>query len=214
MPPPTQQSRPFFSNFLAAFRSSQLSSTPIISNTTSSHPKPAHTHSHSHSHSQSTPSQPRQINPSAKPNAPSTTLRGIDRNRPANPSSSPMGSYDSSPSPHASSFLHAHQSPSQHPHPHQPQPPSQNCSANPHAHPASPPNATPAQNRYGVNGGFKTAAERRGSDSSSEGFRDVMGREKWYIGGRTQMGEERYFQLGVVRRRRSGGEMSLDRLSL
>lgn len=55
---------------------------------------------------------------------------------------------------------------------------------------------------------------RRGSDSSSEGFRDVLGKEKWYIGGRTAGGEERYFKLGTVRRQRSWGERSLDRLSL
>lgn len=57
-------------------------------------------------------------------------------------------------------------------------------------------------------------SNRRGSDSSSEGFRDVMGKEKWYIGGRTAAGEERYFKLGVVRRQRSGDRLSLDRLSL
>lgn len=57
-------------------------------------------------------------------------------------------------------------------------------------------------------------SRRRGSDSSSEGFRDVLGAEKWYIGGRTAAGEERYFKLGVVRRQRSGGSLSLDRLSL
>lgn len=58
------------------------------------------------------------------------------------------------------------------------------------------------------------ASRRRGSDSSSEGFRDVLGAEKWYIGGRTGQGEERYYRLSVVRRRRSGGSLSLDRLSL
>ncbi|KAL2165047.1 hypothetical protein VTH06DRAFT_343 [Thermothelomyces fergusii] len=41
---------------------------------------------------------------------------------------------------------------------------------------------------------------RRGSDSSSEGFREVLGAEKLYIGGRTATGEERFFKLGVVRR--------------
>ena len=55
---------------------------------------------------------------------------------------------------------------------------------------------------------------RRGSDSSSEGFRDVLGAEKWYIGERTATGEEKYFKLGVVRRHRSGDRLSLDRLSL
>ncbi|OIW31845.1 hypothetical protein CONLIGDRAFT_242776 [Coniochaeta ligniaria NRRL 30616] len=55
---------------------------------------------------------------------------------------------------------------------------------------------------------------RRGSDSSSEGFRDVLGADKWYIGGRTAGGEEKFFKLGVVRRVRSGDRLSLDRLSL
>ncbi|RKU47275.1 hypothetical protein DL546_009094 [Coniochaeta pulveracea] len=58
------------------------------------------------------------------------------------------------------------------------------------------------------------SGSRRGSDSSSEGFRDVLGAEKWYIGGRTAAGEEKFFKLGVVRRVRSGDRLSLDRLSL
>lgn len=55
---------------------------------------------------------------------------------------------------------------------------------------------------------------RRGSDSSSEGFRDVVGAEKWYIGGRTAGGEEKYFKLGVIKRQRSIDRLSLDQLSL
>ncbi|KAL2016326.1 hypothetical protein VTK56DRAFT_3867 [Thermocarpiscus australiensis] len=55
---------------------------------------------------------------------------------------------------------------------------------------------------------------RRGSDSSSEGFRDALGAEKLYIGGRTATGEEKFFKLGVVRRVRSGDRLSMDRLSL
>ncbi|KAI0406897.1 hypothetical protein F4802DRAFT_80860 [Xylaria palmicola] len=58
------------------------------------------------------------------------------------------------------------------------------------------------------------SAHRRGSDSSSEGFRDVLGADKWYIGGRTAGGEERFFKLGVVKRVRSQDRLSLDRLSL
>ncbi|KAK2027349.1 hypothetical protein LX32DRAFT_653932 [Colletotrichum zoysiae] len=42
---------------------------------------------------------------------------------------------------------------------------------------------------------------RRGSDSSSEGFRDVLGADKWYIGGRTAAGEEKFFKLGTIRRK-------------
>ncbi|KAK3390151.1 hypothetical protein B0H63DRAFT_107591 [Podospora didyma] len=55
---------------------------------------------------------------------------------------------------------------------------------------------------------------RRGSDSSSEGFRDARGADKLYIGGRTATGEEKFFRLGVIRRVRSGDRLSLDRLSL
>ncbi|KAK0643881.1 hypothetical protein B0T16DRAFT_459977 [Cercophora newfieldiana] len=58
------------------------------------------------------------------------------------------------------------------------------------------------------------SARRRGSDSSSEGFRDALGADKLYIGGRTATGEEKFFKLGVVRRVRSGDRLSLDRLSL
>ncbi|KAF2155983.1 hypothetical protein K461DRAFT_290952 [Myriangium duriaei CBS 260.36] len=63
-----------------------------------------------------------------------------------------------------------------------------------------------------------SANRRRGSDSSSEGgFRDVAtsrGGEKWYIGGRTAGGEERYYKLSMVRRERSADRLSTDRLSL
>ncbi|KAJ9618459.1 hypothetical protein H2203_009056 [Taxawa tesnikishii (nom. ined.)] len=58
---------------------------------------------------------------------------------------------------------------------------------------------------------------RRGSDSSSDGgFGDVStGRgEKWYIGGRTAQGEERFYKLSVVKRDRSIDRLSADRLSL
>ncbi|KAL8382126.1 hypothetical protein RB595_006082 [Gaeumannomyces hyphopodioides] len=55
---------------------------------------------------------------------------------------------------------------------------------------------------------------RRGSDSSTEGFRNVRGADKWYIGGRTAAGEERFFKLGVMRRVRSNDRLSLDKLSL
>lgn len=62
--------------------------------------------------------------------------------------------------------------------------------------------------------GFSTSSHhRRGSDSSSEGFRDVRA-DRLYVGGRTASGEERYFKLGVVKRHRSVDRLSLDRLSL
>lgn len=64
-------------------------------------------------------------------------------------------------------------------------------------------------------GGSFGSGQRRGSDSSSEGgFRDALGGEKWFIGGRTAQGEERFYKLGMVRRERSGDRASLDRMSL
>ncbi|RDA95120.1 hypothetical protein CP533_2149 [Ophiocordyceps camponoti-saundersi (nom. inval.)] len=59
-----------------------------------------------------------------------------------------------------------------------------------------------------------SSSRRRGSDSSSEGFRDRLGADKWYIGGRTATGEEKFFKLGVIKRVRSNDGLSLDRLSL
>jgi len=46
------------------------------------------------------------------------------------------------------------------------------------------------------------------------GYRDVLGAEKWYIGGRTAAGEERFYKLSVVRRDTSADRLSADRLSL
>lgn len=75
----------------------------------------------------------------------------------------------------------------------------------------SPPTASAA----GPNGFAQRATQRRGSDSSSEGgFRDALGGEKWYVGGRTAAGEERFYRLGMVRKERSGDRLSMDRLSL
>lgn len=55
---------------------------------------------------------------------------------------------------------------------------------------------------------------RRGSDSSSDGFHEVLGAEKWYIGGRTATGEDKYYKLGMVKRHRSADRLSLDKLSI
>jgi hypothetical protein len=60
-------------------------------------------------------------------------------------------------------------------------------------------------------------ARRRGSDSSSDsgGFREVKGSgEKWFVGGRTATGEEKYYKLGLVKRERSADRISADQLSL
>ncbi|KAL8769783.1 MAG: hypothetical protein Q9209_004399 [Squamulea sp. 1 TL-2023] len=73
----------------------------------------------------------------------------------------------------------------------------------------SPPPRSPTQTP------FTRVPQRRGSDSSSEGgFREVLDGEKWYIGGRTATGEERFYRMGIVRRERSWERSSFDRLSL
>ncbi|KAI9756687.1 MAG: hypothetical protein M1815_003052 [Lichina confinis] len=62
--------------------------------------------------------------------------------------------------------------------------------------------------------GNKSTGQRRDSSSSSEGFRDALGTEKLYIGGRTPSGEERFYRLGMAKRHRSIDRLSLDRLSI
>ncbi|KAF1811054.1 hypothetical protein P152DRAFT_467423 [Eremomyces bilateralis CBS 781.70] len=61
---------------------------------------------------------------------------------------------------------------------------------------------------------LNSSRQRRGSDSSSEGFKEVAGAEKWYVGGRTAGGDERFYKLSMVKRPRSLDRMSLDRMSL
>ncbi|EMF15684.1 uncharacterized protein SEPMUDRAFT_36999 [Sphaerulina musiva SO2202] len=56
---------------------------------------------------------------------------------------------------------------------------------------------------------------RRGSDSSTEGYREVRsGSEKWFIGGLTAGGEERYYKLSMVKRDKSADRISTDQMSL
>jgi len=43
---------------------------------------------------------------------------------------------------------------------------------------------------------------------------DTMGAEKWYIGGRTAGGDERFYRLGLVTGGAGKRVRSLDRLSL
>ncbi|POS86505.1 hypothetical protein EPUL_002040 [Erysiphe pulchra] len=84
----------------------------------------------------------------------------------------------------------------------------------PQAHSSSPLSCSPGTQTMSAKYMPSHANARRGSDSSTEGFREVHGAEKWYIGGRTANGEEKFFKLGVIKRQRSRDRLSLDRLSL
>jgi hypothetical protein len=78
---------------------------------------------------------------------------------------------------------------------------------NPHNMSISPPGASTPISR---------GRQRRGSESSnsSGGFMDALGPEKWYIGGRTAGGEEKFYRLGLVTSSSGRRVRSLDRLSL
>ncbi len=155
--------RPFFANFLAAFRAHSVIQQGKPTSPPSSSSQQAHT---------SSPSQPRTITTSTKPSGATTTAL-TSLHSPRTHSTSPLS-----------------RSPG----------------------PATSPGPISTSETHGK---YMTSSRgRRGSDSSSEGFRDVLGAEKWYIGGRTATGEEKYFKLGVVRRQRSQDRLSLDRLSL
>lgn len=84
----------------------------------------------------------------------------------------------------------------------------------PRANSSSPLSCSPATQTTSAKRMPRDSNARRGSDSSTEGFREVHGAEKWYIGGRTATGEEKFFKLGVIKRQRSRDRLSLDRLSL
>lgn len=195
---PTQ--RPFLSNFLAAFRahsqqlpkaSASISSPGAVASSatiwTSAQPaKPAPT-------SENAVATPRPINPKSNPYNQSTTTPAQDRQ------------------------LHASLSPLQHtvsPQTHLPRsPPSPGLPV--YGPPNKPPTNYPTCQETSLSGNSR--ARRRGSDSSSDsgGFREVRGGgEKWFIGGRTAGGEDKYYSLSMVKRDRSADRISADQLSL
>jgi hypothetical protein len=168
--------RPFFSNFLAAFRAH-----PTIQKAASASPSaaagpyvrgsspPPHPQPPTHTHKDA--NQTRHITTKAGPPSPSVTAVAVQATGSFQPTRQHTPPYHRSTSPAAKAFPI--------------------------------PGAAPASRR-----------DRRGSDSSSEGFREVLGAEKWYIGGRTAAGEEKFYKLGMVRKHRSVDRLSLDRLSI
>jgi hypothetical protein len=161
--------RPFFANFLAAFRAHSAITQQTKGPSTPSASQTAHTTTSTTAASPS-PSHPRSIATASKPTG-STTSALAQLHSPRAHSTSPLSRSPGPPSTSPGPYMQ--------------------------------PSVAPTRDRI-----------RRGSDSSSEGFRDVLGADKWYIGGRTATGEERFFKLGVVRRHRSIDRLSLDRLSL
>lgn len=167
--------RPFFANFLAAFRAhsaiqkSQSATASVATTTTSITSQTAH------------------ISSPASQTAAAATARTIATKSPATLTSAAVQAAFSPTNP-----SHTH-----------------------HArHPSTSPVSRSPGNSLNPGGGF-ASRNRRGSDSSSEGgFRDALGGEKWFIGGRTAQGEERFYRLGMVTRERSGDRVSLDRMSL
>jgi hypothetical protein len=87
-----------------------------------------------------------------------------------------------------------------------------------HHHHHNSPGTSPGPSRGFRNGALSptsnATSRRRGSDSSSEGFREIMGPEKWFIGGRTTAGEEKFYRLEMIRKPRSLDRLSADRLSI
>ncbi|KAK3069226.1 hypothetical protein LTR53_012606 [Teratosphaeriaceae sp. CCFEE 6253] len=186
---PTQ--RPFLSNFLAAFRahSQQLPKTsPSISTSTAV---------------AATATIWTSASPAARTPSPTAAAEtAISSPRPINPKANP----------YAAASTQAQDRQLQHivsPQTHLPRSPS-----SPGLPVYGPPNKPQPS--------YPTAREarrgRRGSASSSDsgGFREVRttGGEKWFIGGRTAGGEDRYYRLGMVKRDRSADRISADQLSL
>jgi hypothetical protein len=183
---PTQ--RPFLSNFLAAFRSHTQPLPKSVASLSTTSAAAASTATQTVWTSQ--PTKPQTPNTSASENA-------VSHPRPIN----------------AKGQSHHTQSQDKYAHP------SLQHNVTPQTHlPRSPPVYGP-QNKPQPS--YPTVQEsrraRRGSDSScdSGGFRDVRGGgEKWFIGGKTATGEEKYYKLSMVRRDRSADRISTDQLSL
>jgi hypothetical protein len=206
-------SRPFFFNFLAAFRAHSgvqkvsPSATGAINGASLSSARghqqaaaastSASTSSSSSPQTNGTPSASRTITVKANSSSSSTQTPTAGATTVAVQQSS----------------THQFQPPRQHStSPYSRSPASPSAFATSHHHNSSHNNTGRYHNTSRYTGG--SSRQRRGSDSSSEGFRDTMGTEKWYIGGRTAAGEEKFYKLSMVKRPRSVDRLSLDRLSL
>jgi hypothetical protein len=207
--------RPFFSHFLSAFRArsgvqkaSSSANGGAVSGASLSAYAQAKTQSQLHTQSTS-PATPIDSTIQSKP-IPTTSLSSSLKEQHTSstainvPSPGAVASFSPRPHHHTHHPTRTHH----HVHHHLPkaiEPPQPPLSRSPGSSTTSTQHASP----FG-----SYPRQRRESDSSSEGFREVLGADKWYIGGRTAAGEERFYKLGLVRRPRSLDRVSLDRLSL
>jgi hypothetical protein len=188
--------RPFFANFLAAFRA---------------HSSPAYK-------ATSSPTSPSGLASSAHVSTTSSTVTSTITasntrtiaTKATSSTSQPSNTTSPSPPPNPNTSLSAATSV---------------VAASSHKHHVSPLSrspgvSTPHNMSLSPPGGASTplsrGRQRRGSDSSnsSGGFIDALGPEKWYIGGRTSTGEEKFYRLGLVTGSPGRRVRSLDRLSL
>ena len=201
MPPAnTATNRTFFSNFLAAFRAHSA-----IQKAASS---PSATPSTQMSYAQATATSTSAIGPSTPNPTTTTTSHSRSLTTSTKPGSQPPFTTAVPTAVQAAQEFQSKRHHSTSP---------LSRSPGPAAHSPAATSSTPTSNfPIGSPPISGRTGRRRGSDSSSEsgGFRDALGGEKWYIGGRTAAGEERFFQVGMVRRPRSVDRLSADRLSL
>lgn len=198
--------RPFFANFLAAFRAHSSPAYKATSSSTSPSALASSTHV-------STTSSTGTSTTTAASNARSIATKATSAtSQPSNnPSSPPQPNGNNALSTAvavaaASSHIHHHH---HHHHHHHVSPLSRSPGVStPHNMSISPPGSASTP--------LSRGRQRRGSDSSnsSGGFIDALGPERWYIGGRTPAGEENFYRLGLVTGGPGRRVRSLDRLSL
>ncbi|KAJ4287554.1 hypothetical protein N0V90_012257 [Kalmusia sp. IMI 367209] len=140
--------RPFFSNFLAAFRAQSAIQKAATSQSAAAASSYTHNASASSQNANQNANTSRTITTKAGPSSPGATTAAVQASGQFQPTRQHAAPYHRSTSPTTKAF---------------PIP--------------------------GASG-----RSRRGSDSSSEGFHEVMGAEKWYIGGRTATGRREVLQ--------------------
>ena len=201
--------RPFFANFFSAFRARTSPTFQAKSSSTS----PSTTFAAATAQLVTSPAGPITAALASSPRTISTKAASEASQPSTNHNGQPSNTRQNGPSPFSATAAvaissHTHSHPSRYPPPLSRSPgtssPLNNRSFSPSAG-SSTPYTSQARER-----------QRRGSDSSnsSGGFMDALGHEKWYIGGRTAGGEERFYRLGLVTGGSSRRVGSADRLSL